>query len=582
MGTRSSRFFVVLLHLVAVSRFRIPTNPRRHPDALVGGASLPGNEYQEPRHSLSLHMDQQQQHSQHTPEPSSFWLQDTLTQDCLGPMGWSDCGDASLWSVVAAPPQIRMGLFGIQHLPSRGHQLCLLEDDRPRHRVCLSVPKDQKQVLLQRRRRRRRRRNQAASLWELDANKGFLQSMAKSSDKELCMSRSNVASESRHMQMTACEEQQVDVRKVPIALIRYQSLTLASEKGLELEAVREERIACDLVPGDGSRVDDPQPLTGVELPSFRVLDAPSSAPSYCFPPLSASSTPALGKPLPKRRQSKTIDPIHVLPYLNREQHGQLQRDILRDSNPILFTSQLQQQMLSSNRNNKQRPNDSNMLRNDKADRIKPHHKMAVHPYLQAAQNEIWKDPSTGLEYATDLTVHLDRNRKDHGRHSLMGVGQYVKGFVIKVYGVAFYVSKRDALADPALEPFAGLTADELRQRPDFYEVLRTMGTTSGTFERTIVLKTNMQLSADTMRSSLHADWSQLTDEMKNTLLDSSMEPRPADDSMIQLVQSPDNPSRCSCSSVAPPEYNANPNCCARGTELAFTWFKTGELEVSRW
>jgi hypothetical protein len=226
-----------------------------------------------------------------------------------------------------------------------------------------------------------------------------------------------------------------------------------------------------------------------------------------------------------------------------------------------------------------------------------HHRIYRHPYIDAAtKNNIWTDTQTGLEYNTDLTDYLKFDRQEYGRHTLTGVGIYRKGYVIKVYGIAFYVSKRDVLADPSFLQYAGMSASELQKRPDFYQLLRTMGdgTTTNTatsdnpnnnnnnvgrFDRTIMLKTNMQLSAETMRSSLQADWSYLTEEMKSTLIGSSMEPRPADDEMIQLINSSDNPSRCSCSQVAPPEHNGNPDCCARGTELSFTWLKNDYLQV---
>ena len=214
-------------------------------------------------------------------------------------------------------------------------------------------------------------------------------------------------------------------------------------------------------------------------------------------------------------------------------------------------------------------------------------RMQTHPYLNEAKDGIWTDPQTNLRYQTDLCHYLGRNRPEHGRHTLTGFGIYRKGYVIKVYGIAYYVSKRDVLTDPALEPYATMTAEQLRSRPDFYEVLRTMRDSSsssskqkaGYFDRTIMLKTNMQLSTETMRSSLEADWSYLTDEAKRTLVDASMQEQVADDAMIEFIQSPDNPSRCSCSQVAPPEYKANPDCCARGTELVFTWTKANELEV---
>eukprot|EP00977_Amphora_coffeiformis_P006999 scaffold1515_cov162-Amphora_coffeaeformis.AAC.11 len=204
-------------------------------------------------------------------------------------------------------------------------------------------------------------------------------------------------------------------------------------------------------------------------------------------------------------------------------------------------------------------------------------KIPVHPYIAVAKNEIWTDPQTGLEYPTDLTRYLKNDRKAEGRQTLMGVGQYIKGYVIKVYGVAFYVSKRDVLADPFFADYAHMSPDELKTHPEFYEHLRT---DAENFERTIVIKINMQLAADTIRSSLHADWKMLTDEAKNALINSSLQPRPATPEFLEVVaDETNNPGRCSCGQVCPPEYEADLDCCARGTELAFTWLKTGELEV---
>jgi hypothetical protein len=154
---------------------------------------------------------------------------------------------------------------------------------------------------------------------------------------------------------------------------------------------------------------------------------------------------------------------------------------------------------------------------------------------------------------------------------------------LQVYGVALYVSKRDVLADPALAPFASLSSEELRESEDFYSVLRHMASpgdsNGGLFDRTLFIKTNMQLGLDTMQNSLQSDWKLLTQEAKDTLIGSSMKPRPVSDAMLSVIQSPDNPSKCSCAQTAPEEYNADPSCCARGTELVFTWRKDGDLEV---
>lgn len=206
-------------------------------------------------------------------------------------------------------------------------------------------------------------------------------------------------------------------------------------------------------------------------------------------------------------------------------------------------------------------------------------RMQTHPYLAESKNEIWTDPLTGLEYRTDICKYLGLDRATDGRHTLMGVGQFRKGYVVKVYGVAYYISKRDALADPSLQPYAGMTADELRRRPEFYKLLRSQGPGFGQFDRTIVMKLNMQLSANTIRSSFKSYFTTLSEEAMSTMLSSSLKPRQADEDALKVITSPENPNRCSCSLIAPEEYKADPSCCPRGTELAFTWLKDGHFEV---
>ena len=98
-------------------------------------------------------------------------------------------------------------------------------------------------------------------------------------------------------------------------------------------------------------------------------------------------------------------------------------------------------------------------------------------------------------------------------------------------------------------------------------------------DRTLLLKLNMQLSTETLRSSLDADWKLLSPEHKQALIDASFEDRPANAKMLKNIESDENPSRCSCGQTAPEHYNSDPSCCARGTELGFTWRKNGHMEV---
>ena len=90
----------------------------------------------------------------------------------------------------------------------------------------------------------------------------------------------------------------------------------------------------------------------------------------------------------------------------------------------------------------------------------------------------------------------------------------------------------------------------------------------------------MQLSTETVRQSLSAEWQLLSDDHKKQLAGSSSKPRVAEERMLQTIQSEENTSNCSCGQSAPPEYNVDESCCARGTEMVFTWRKNGNLEVS--
>ena len=60
-------------------------------------------------------------------------------------------------------------------------------------------------------------------------------------------------------------------------------------------------------------------------------------------------------------------------------------------------------------------------------------KIPKHPYIEASTDGVWVDGETGLEYPTDLSEYLGQDRKETGRHTLMGVGQYTRTvFKIKV------------------------------------------------------------------------------------------------------------------------------------------------------
>lgn len=60
-------------------------------------------------------------------------------------------------------------------------------------------------------------------------------------------------------------------------------------------------------------------------------------------------------------------------------------------------------------------------------------KIQTNPYINDSVDEKWTDPQTRLVYHTDLCQYLGHSRTEVGRHTLTGVGQYMKTvFNIKV------------------------------------------------------------------------------------------------------------------------------------------------------
>jgi len=148
------------------------------------------------------------------------------------------------------------------------------------------------------------------------------------------------------------------------------------------------------------------------------------------------------------------------------------------------------------------------------------------------------------------------------------------------YGVALYVPKRDVLADAGFNSFASMSTEELRKCPEFYDhLLGTGELQKSKFDKTLVIKINMQLSVASIRGSLESDWTYLSPDHKKLLIDSTFEVRHADERMLQTIMDEENTSRCSCAQTAPESYQADSSCCARGTEMVFTWRKNGNLEL---
>lgn len=147
---------------------------------------------------------------------------------------------------------------------------------------------------------------------------------------------------------------------------------------------------------------------------------------------------------------------------------------------------------------------------------------------------------------------------------------------MQVYSVALYLAKRDVLADSNFGPYANMDVEELRENDAFYDTLMS----GGTVDKTLFIQLNMQLATQTVRQSLSAEWKLLSNDHKEQLASSSARSRDAEERMLRTIKSEENTSNCSCGQTAPPEYEADITCCARGTEMVFTWRKNGDCEVS--
>eukprot|EP00429_Kryptoperidinium_foliaceum_P020819 CAMPEP_0176030184 /NCGR_PEP_ID=MMETSP0120_2-20121206/14844_1 /TAXON_ID=160619 /ORGANISM="Kryptoperidinium foliaceum, Strain CCMP 1326" /LENGTH=949 /DNA_ID=CAMNT_0017363421 /DNA_START=182 /DNA_END=3031 /DNA_ORIENTATION=+ len=636
MTTRSSRFFVVLVHLLGVST-HIPSS-----GGIVGVNPL--SVVLETLDPALLESDDSLDSGLLHGQP--HWIQDVLgDQACLDPMGgFSECGDATLWFVIPKKSSKRQArwrqwitwateeeeteentssnriqgyalqLFDESHQESKGEKSQVSYPYLRQHsptsnlseRECLTRRrKDNKLVLIPCSQDR-------AWAWHFNEN-GILyfkkpkggspvqrdlkqKRLLKKHGKKLeCLGRSGTSPEALLMPCDGLEPTPENLNGSPsslkervlrIALVR-QATADVSRKAVGQKGHVEEKLYArpphdDTTSNESplarkpppSRIDiahshasaTPRQQDRVELKTGGVRMATSLSATKATPSASKGTS-----------TTDTLLPLNYFKYSNPIMFAHDHIGTPRQQGPrkttegshVVTKMKQKSDLAEGNTNTKMSP----QVR-----------KIQINPYISESINEEWTDPQTNLVFRTDLCRYLGHDRAEVGRHTLTGVGQFMKTvFNIKVYGVAFYVSKRDILADPIMERFASMSTDELRGSSDFYETLRFMtpsdNALAGTFDRTLFLKTNMQLATDTMRSSLDADWKMLTQADKDLLIGSSMKARPASEAMMAAIQSSENPSKCSCAQIAPDNVGADPSCCARGTELVFTWRKSGALEV---
>jgi len=596
MRTRSSRLFIVLIHVIGVST----TIPGQH-----GTSFTKINKYAVILEKLLLDEDrldgldgldallrrsiEDGEESDIFSEP--FWIQDQVDGLCLTPFGFSDCGDASLWYIRPDIQRKRTWRhrdnnkvrenfnYALEYVNTGGGKSeCLLTTKRriPKENAATPFGSCESQFdrafgwhingrgVLHSYKGRKVSRNSvfAQCLWRYNLTSSTLGSCSPSS-----FNGPNNGRRLAKLSLVRHESAAAAAKRAANCLAQAKNTTWLSHKPVVVsknETKSEDNsFPAEQIPRSKDRAHSQasEPVHHHKLKAFKKV---GSAAGGLVTGVGVCTENLCG--LSKRKGSVVTSKKTLLK--------------LGETKPILFREEKETRGIKKQKS-LAHSTSKKLDFNDAAHKLR---RLETHPYIAVAKNEIWTDSQTGLQFPTDLCRYLGQDLKSAGRHTLTGMGYYTKTIMnIKIYGVGLYVSKRDILADPPFQKYASLNALELRSKPDFYDHLRNMPSeddpTTGFFDRTIFIKINMQLSVATMQSSLRATWKLLTEEAKNLMINSSMEPRPAEKQMLELIKSPENPGRCSCSQLAPPEYKADPTCCARGTELVFTWRKNGNLEI---
>ncbi|OEU18508.1 hypothetical protein FRACYDRAFT_268329, partial [Fragilariopsis cylindrus CCMP1102] len=94
--TRSSRFFLVVLHLVCPVLTTISiTGEIKNPSSSIK------QQQEEDANNNNIRNNNNNNNNNKLPVIEPYWLQDANDSKCFGPMGlFSECGDSNLWRVI--------------------------------------------------------------------------------------------------------------------------------------------------------------------------------------------------------------------------------------------------------------------------------------------------------------------------------------------------------------------------------------------------------------------------------------------------------------------------------------------------
>lgn len=492
--TRSTRLFVVLLHLVGVSTDLPPSSLFRifWNDAGIVGVN-PASVLLESSDPSKQELDDLQPH----------WLQDAHDQKCFGPMGtFSECGDATLWRVIpTAKKHSRRRQWGRwatedDDLDRDGYALQvfdgtptfyrhessrILQPDSqsnphgtdPRSFVnedfsgkeCLTPRKNDNALVL------RPCSEDRAWFWKVN-ELGILHysksakritSRRANNEKRLlnksqsldCLWRNATAAlllhcdgrrPSRHANATAAQD--IDETVVQIEFVRQVShrdvqepRDMAERDTLKVQTrhlgIREDNSESESSMRNANIERDPNDGRA----DMKFL---GSALPYAFGCLPSQIDVAHSHAMAASRQTEPRSCSRVPSILPQPTSDIVTKQIPRflgDTNPILVASPrvalggavriegTRKKIVNAEEKPSLQPTSSPSVLRDglSSQSTKPIvRKIHLNPYIAASKDELWTDPQTGLVYMTDLCQYLGHERKDVGRHTLTGVGQYTK------------------------------------------------------------------------------------------------------------------------------------------------------------
>ena len=314
---------------------------------------------------------------------------------CFGPAGFSECGDATLWHVRRRSQWKKRRLL-TRLLRSQekdwGYALQLLDTAEQQNGDCLVGKKGSLRL------------GKCSSLekaWSWGVNgEGMLyqqQPQRKLNPTQCLWRRMNHTLPAAVLDSCDRKEQDSSSRLVRFSMVRYHtSAATAAASTIETleEPPRESQPPSE----------EEEATTATEHAHVTTVDLAHSHASgpVVHSDLKPSSQLLYHKPLGGKPLS-----AHMAP-----------RALLKAANPMLMVLDEKEIPPAVEK----RPKKDYKLR-----------KMPTHSYIAASKNEIWTDPQTGLEYHTDLCGYLGHDRKESGRHTLAGVGQYMRTvFNIKV------------------------------------------------------------------------------------------------------------------------------------------------------